>query len=78
MDLTWRFLHNSYASRKWVSNSVLNTWRSRNIVASRETKLIGVICLNLKKWLKETIDNSPWLPQETKEACTKIIEKEKK
>jgi hypothetical protein len=59
-------------------------------VASRETKLIGVICLNLKrwlkersdklnlkKWLKETIDNSPWLPQETKEACTKIIEKEK-
>jgi hypothetical protein len=36
-----------------------------------------VIYLDLKKWLKETIDNSPWLPQETKEACTKIIEKEK-
>ena len=41
-------------------------------------KLKGVISLDLKKWLKETIDNSPWLPQETKNACTKIIDKEKK
>jgi hypothetical protein len=33
--------------------------------------------MNLKAWLKETINNSPFLPEETKQACNKIIEKEK-
>jgi hypothetical protein len=33
--------------------------------------------MNLKNWLKETINNSAFLPEETKNACNKIIDKEK-
>jgi hypothetical protein len=39
---------------------------------------VGENKMNLKEWLKETINNSPFLPEKTKEECAKIIDKEKK
>jgi hypothetical protein len=48
-----------------------HTRRGWSFLAVGETKL------KLKQWLKETINNSPMLPQETKDACNKIIDEKK-